>query len=55
MARGKALKGVKVKVLPLNTFYEWSGANKKKGGQVKMEKVMKEEKLKKFQDFIENL
>jgi hypothetical protein len=55
VARGKALKGVKVKVLPLNTFYEWSGANKKKGGQVKMEKVMKEEKLKEFQDFIENL
>jgi len=55
VARGKALKGVKVKILPLNTFYEWSGANKKKGGQVKMEKVMKEEKLKEFQEFIEKL
>ncbi|PZD79533.1 GH3 auxin-responsive promoter family protein [Mesonia sp. K7] len=55
VARGKALKGVQVKIIPLEAFHEWSGAQKKKGGQVKMEKVMKEEKLKEFQKFITNL
>ena len=54
VARGKALKGVKVSILPLKAFYEWSGANKKKGGQVKMEKVMKEEKLKEFEEFVKD-
>ncbi|MGO2102017.1 MAG: GH3 family domain-containing protein [Psychroflexus halocasei] len=52
VARSKALKGVKVKVLPMEVFYEWSGANKKKGGQVKMEKVMGEEKFKDFEAFV---
>lgn len=52
VARSKALKGVKVKLLPIEIFYEWSGANKKKGGQVKMEKVMNEEKYNDFTDFI---
>ncbi|MBW2962584.1 GH3 family domain-containing protein [Mesonia aestuariivivens] len=52
VARSKALKGVKVKLLPMDVFYEWSGANKKKGGQVKMEKVMDEEKFKDFTDFV---
>jgi len=52
VARGKALKGVKVNLISMDTFYEWSGANKKKGGQVKMEKVMDEEKFKDFEKFV---
>ena len=52
VARSKALKGVKVNLLPMEIFYEWSGANKKKGGQVKMEKVMGEEKYGEFTEFV---
>jgi len=52
VARSKALKGVKVNLLPMEIFYEWSGANKKKGGQVKMEKVMGEEKYEEFTEFV---
>ncbi|MCM4159643.1 GH3 auxin-responsive promoter family protein [Antarcticibacterium flavum] len=52
VARSKALKGVKVKTIPSDLFYEWNAANKKKGGQVKMEKVMNEEKFAQWEDFI---
>lgn len=52
VARSKALKGVKVSVIPLNIFHEWSSAGKKKGGQVKMEKVMGEEKFEEFKKFV---
>jgi hypothetical protein len=52
VARGKSLKGVKVTTIDPNVFHEWSGANKKKGGQVKMEKVMGEEKFADFEAFI---
>lgn len=52
VARSKALKGVKVNLIPMEVFYEWSGANKKKGGQVKMEKVMGEEKYQEFTEFV---
>ncbi len=52
VARSKALKGVKVKLISPETFYEWSGANKKKGGQVKMERVMNEEKFKDWEGFV---
>jgi hypothetical protein len=54
VARGKALEGVKVSVIPLNIFHEWSSKNKKKGGQVKMEKVMDEEKFSEFKEFVDN-
>jgi hypothetical protein len=54
VARGKALEGVKVSVIPLNIFHEWSSKNKKKGGQVKMEKVMDEEKFSDFKEFVDN-
>jgi hypothetical protein len=54
VARGKSLKGVKVTTVSPDVFYEWSGANKKKGGQVKMEKVMDEEKFKDWESFVEN-
>ena len=55
VARSKALKGVKVKVVPSSIFYEWSGANKKKGGQVKMERVMKEDKFAEWEKFVADL
>ncbi|HSI68746.1 MAG TPA: GH3 auxin-responsive promoter family protein [Gillisia sp.] len=52
VARSKALKGVKVKTIAPDLFYEWNAANKKKGGQVKMEKVMNEEKFAEWESFI---
>ncbi len=52
VARGKSLKGVKVTTVDPAVFHEWSGANKKKGGQVKMEKVMGEEKFKEWEAFV---
>lgn len=52
VARSKALKGVKVTIIPPSIFYEWNGANKKKGGQVKMERVMSEEKFKEWEAFV---
>lgn len=53
VARSKALKGVLVETVPLNLFYEWSGINKKKGGQVKMEKVMEADKFSEFEEFVQ--
>jgi hypothetical protein len=52
VARSKALKGVKVTKVHPEIFPEWSAANKKKGGQVKMEKVMDEEKFAKWEKFV---
>ncbi len=51
VARGKALEGVKVEVIDPHFFAEWSGTNKKKGGQVKMERVMGEDKFKEWEAF----
>ncbi len=53
VARGKALKGIKVDCIDADYFYEWNASNKKKGGQVKMERVMSEEKFKEWRKFIE--
>ncbi len=55
VARSKALKGVKVYKVQPETFAAWSDYNKKKGGQVKMEKVMKEEKFKDWVAFVNSL
>ena len=52
VARSKALKGVKVKLIPADMFHEWNGKQKKKGGQVKMERVMNEEKFAAWEDFV---
>ena len=52
VARSKALKGVFVNTVNPEIFYEWSGANKKQGGQVKMEKVMNEEKFAEWEEFV---
>ena len=51
VARSKALKGVKVTTVALEAFAEWSGAQKKKGGQVKMERVMSEDKFADWEEF----
>ena len=52
VARSKALKGVKVSMVLPNVFYNWSEKNKKKGGQVKMERVMKEDRFKAWEAFV---
>jgi len=52
VARSKALKGVKVHTIDQSVFHEWSANNKKKGGQVKMERVMGEDKFKEWENFI---
>lgn len=52
VARSKALKGVEVVAVSPDVFYEWNAKNKKKGGQVKMEKVMKEEKFSEWEKFV---
>ena len=52
VARTKALKGVKVKVIAPEKFYDWNARNKKKGGQVKMERVMGEEKFEAWEAFV---
>ncbi|ASV30762.1 GH3 family domain-containing protein [Maribacter cobaltidurans] len=53
VARSKALEGVKVFVVKPDVFYEWNDQNKKKGGQVKMERVMGEEKFSEWEDFVD--
>ncbi|MFD2516770.1 GH3 family domain-containing protein [Salinimicrobium flavum] len=55
VAREKALKGVEVVSISPDVFYEWSAANKKKGGQVKMEKVMKEDKFAEWEKFVRSM
>ncbi len=54
VARGKALHGVKVTTIDPNMFHEWNARNKKKGGQVKMEKVMNEEKFEEWEIFVKD-
>ncbi len=54
VARGKALEGVKVTTVTPKVFSDWNGRNKKKGGQVKMERVMGEEKFGEWEDFVES-
>ncbi len=55
VARGKALKCVQVHKIAPETFSKWNDHQKKKGGQVKMEKVMGEEKFAQWEEFVEGL
>ncbi|MDP5100786.1 MAG: GH3 auxin-responsive promoter family protein [Nonlabens sp.] len=55
VARSKALKGVTVNKVKPDVFAQWNDHNKKKGGQVKMEKVMDEEKFEKWEAFVKSL
>ncbi len=51
-ARRKALMGVKVWVVKTEKFHDWHARKRKKGGQVKTVKLMKEEDFKEFRDFV---
>lgn len=52
VARSKALQGVKVKLIKPELFHDWNAKNKKRGGQVKMERVMNEEKFATWETFV---
>ncbi|WP_452219267.1 GH3 family acyl-acid amido synthetase [Lacinutrix undariae] len=52
VARSKALEGIKVHTVSPSVFHDWSGSHKKKGGQVKMERVMGQERFKEWEDFV---
>ena len=54
VARSKALEGVKVEIVSPQVFYDWNSRNKKKGGQVKMERVMGEEKFESWEAFVQS-
>ena len=51
-ARHKALKGMKVHCVPLQKFYDYTEVTKKRGGQVKIPRVMNEEALREFAEFL---
>ena len=52
VARSKALKGVKVKLIAPEVFYDWAEQTKKKGGQIKIPQMMGESEMKGFLKFI---
>ncbi len=54
VARSRALKNVKVTVIPTHIFHDWNAARKKLGGQVKMAKVMKEQEFNEWETFVAN-
>ncbi len=54
VARRKALKGVKVYSVDKQRFYDWHAKDRKKGGQIKTKKVMKQEDFIEFKDFVLN-
>ena len=45
VARSKALKGIELKAISKDQYYSYLEKDKKKGGQIKTPKVMKEEKM----------
>ncbi len=52
VARQKALKDLRVKVVPADRLYAFLEQTKKKGGQIKFPKVMPEEKLLELLEFL---
>lgn len=54
VARGKALKGVRVTAIPLQKFYDYQEKNRKKGGQTKTKKLLSEEDFRDFLDFLQS-
>ena len=54
VARSKALKGINVRKINKNSYYTYLEDGKKKGGQVKTPKVMGEEKMRDFLEFIDS-
>jgi len=53
VARSKALKGVVVRTIPEDCFHDWNAYRKKRGGQVKMERVMNREQFAEWKSFVE--
>lgn len=53
VARTRALKDVEVEFVPEEVFYKWNEETKKKGGQVKVARVMKEEDFLEFAAFVD--
>ena len=51
-ARKKALGGVEVKIINKDFFYEWAEQEKKKGGQVKTPRMMKDEQFQNWEKFV---
>ncbi|MFW6351530.1 MAG: GH3 family domain-containing protein [Bacteroidota bacterium] len=54
VARSKALKGIKVHVVPSGLFQQWTEQTKQKGGQVKVPRVMNEKDFKKWESFVKH-
>lgn len=52
VARNKALKGIKVRTVPAGRIYDWIEEEKKKGGQVKIPKIMKQEEMKELLNYL---
>jgi hypothetical protein len=52
VARSKALKGVKVYKVPNGFFNDWNAHQKKMGGQVKMPKVLSDDKQEEWEAFV---
>ncbi|WP_420318800.1 GH3 family domain-containing protein [Ekhidna sp.] len=52
VARGKALTGIRVSAISKDEYFDFLDSSKKKGGQVKTPKVMGEEKMQDFLDYI---
>jgi len=52
VSRTKALKGVEATIISCDIFTKWNECTKKKGGQTKMPKVMKEEDFREFEAFV---
>lgn len=52
VARSKALKDVVVEVVSTDMFYRWSEVSKKKGGQVKTPRVMKDDQFAEWEAFV---
>ncbi|BAO55680.1 GH3 family domain-containing protein [Nonlabens marinus] len=52
VARSKALKGVKVTKVPEGFFNQWNAHQKKMGGQVKMAKVLSDDKQEEWEAFV---
>jgi hypothetical protein len=51
VARNKALKGISVKQLDPDLIYNWLETKKKKGGQIKLPKIMKPEMMEDLLDY----
>lgn len=51
-ARQKALTGVDVRLVPKDFFYDWAEKDKKKGGQIKTPRVMKDEQFQNWEQFV---